>query len=146
MTEARQSLVAGCVLIALMTSAGGVHAGGKPTRRTVVVPAKTALDVRLASHVASTTSGDRNDDPVLASLASPLIIDGQNVAPAASVVLGNLVETAAAGHRELRFDRLRVGSTTYDIRTAPVPLDEEQQRGARRRLELLAPVSIEIVR
>jgi hypothetical protein len=154
-------MLVSCVLIALAALVQGVtFAAGKPTRRTVVVPAKTALDVRLASAVPSET--DRREDPVLASLATPVIVDGVSVAPVASVLLGNIV-AATESTREgggsgfaLRFDRLRVGATTYDIRTAPVhipndeqPRDEDAVRfgsGTRLRLELLAPVSIDVQR
>ncbi len=150
MTRKRQGLMLGsCVLIvmaALFQSA--TFAAGKPTRRMMVIPAKTALDVRLASAVPSET--DRRDDPVLASLATPVIVDGVSVAPAASVLLGSVVAAGGPSREgggsgiDLRFDRLRVGATTYDIRTAPVHLPAEGQR--RLRLELLAPVSVEIHR
>jgi hypothetical protein len=126
MTRKRQMLMLGsCVVITLVALASSVAAAaGKPTRRTVVVPAKTSLDIRLATSVAS--ESNRKEDPVLASLAAPVIVDGVNVAPAASVLLGNisianeLPNTDGPRDLLLCFDRLRVGATTYDIRTVPI--------------------------
>ncbi len=69
---------------------------------------------------------------MLASLATPVIVDGVNVAPAASVLLGSVVAAGGPSREgggsgiDLRFDRLRVGATTYDIRTAPVHLPAER--------------------
>ena len=162
MTRKRQGLMlVGCVLMSAMAPVESVTlAAGKPVRRVIVVPAKTSLDVRIASAVA--TESDRREDPVLASLATPLIVDGVSVAPAASVLLGNIVpasESARDGGERglaLRFDRLRVGAATYDIHTAPLRLaadgrarDGDATRissGSRLRVELLEPVSIEVQR
>jgi hypothetical protein len=159
MTRERHDLMlVSCVLIAFVALVESVTvAAGKPTRRTVVVPAKTSLDIRLASSVAKDSDG--REDPVLASLATPVIVDGVNVAPAASVLLGNVIaatESARAGEISLRFDRLRVGPTTYGIRTTPVNIpstgrrrDDEAVRigsGTRLRLELLDPVAIDVQR
>ncbi len=152
MTRKRQVLMlVSCVLVALMALVSGaaVAASGKPIRRTVVVPAKTSLDVRLATAVAS--ERNRREDPVLASLAAPVIVDGVSVAPAASVLLGNLIvetdSTRGGDAREIsvRFDRLRVGPTTYDIHTALIRIPHAAP-ATRFRLELLEPVSIDVQR
>ncbi|MGH9200249.1 MAG: hypothetical protein ACRD2A_03325 [Vicinamibacterales bacterium] len=154
-------MLGSCVLLTLVALASSVaSAAGKPTRRTVVVPAKTPFDVRLATAVSS--ESNRPDDPVLATLATPVIVDGVIVAPVASVLLGNVFVadgSASSGDTRkiaLRFDRLRVGPMTYDIRTAPVRIsndddarDDDNLRlssGTRLRLELLEPVSIEVQR
>ena len=152
MTRKRQCLMpVSCVFVALMALVGSVTpaASGKPVRRTVIVPAKTSFDVRLATAVAS--ESDRTEDPVLASLAAPVIIDGVSVAPTASVLLGNVVVATESARgsdaREivLRFDRLRVGPTTYDIHTALIRLPHDAP-ATRFRLELLEPVSIDVQR
>lgn len=163
MTERRQVLMLGsCVLIALVALLDGVtSAAEKPLRRSVVIPAKTALDIRLAT-VVTPESNRRAEDPVLASLATPVIVDGVSVAPAASVLLGNVVVTNQSATSDapqemaLQFDRLRVGPITYDIRTAPVRIAGDAQRaaddsvrvgsGTRLRLELLEPVTIQVQR
>jgi hypothetical protein len=153
-------LIGGVLMAAVALVESVTFAAGKPVRRVIVVPAKTSLDVRMASAVAAET--DRREDPVLASLATPLIVEGVSVAPAASVLLGTIVpasESARDGGDRglaLRFDRLRVGPATYDIRTAPVHIRSEEgardddavriSSGTRLRLELLEPVSIEVQR
>ncbi len=159
MTRKRQGLMLfGCVVFAFVALEPSVtFTAGKPTRRTVVIPAKTSLDIRLASSVGS--DGEGREQPVLASLATPVIVDGVNVAPAASVLLGNVIaatESVPSGEISLLFDRLRVGPTTYDIRTTPVhlasggpPRADETVRigsGTRFRLELLEPVCIDVQR
>jgi hypothetical protein len=159
MTRKRHDLMLfGCVLFAVVALVPSVtFTAGKPTRRTVVIPAKTSLDIRLASSLGS--EGEGREQPVLASLAAPVIVDGVNVAPAASVLLGNVIaatESAPTAEISLRFDRLRVGPTTYDIRTTAVhlpsggpPRADDTVRissGTRFRLELLEPVSIEVQR
>src|SRR4029450_1335493 len=142
MTRKRQCLMLfSCVFVALVALVESApFAASKPSRRTVVVPAKTSLDVRLATAVAS--ESDRKEDPVLASLATPVIVDGVSVAPAASVLLGNVVvgtesdRGSSAREIVLRFDRLRVGPTTYDIHTALIRIPQDAP-AARFRLELL---------
>lgn len=160
MTALRQVLMlVSCVSITpVALSESVILAAGKPVRRTFIVPANTALDVRLATVVASEI--DRTEDPVLASLAAPLIVDGVHVAPVASVLLGKVMvenASATAGARDfaLRFTRLRVGATTYDIRTAPIrygaPRDTDQGKsvgissGTRLRVELEAPLRMEVL-
>ena len=153
MTRTRQGLMlVGCVFAAAMALEDGALSAApvKPLRKTIVVPAKTSLDVRLATAVRS--ERNRTEDPVLASLAAPVIVNGVSVAPAASVLLGNvIVESEPAANRPvgtgplaLRFDRLRVGATTYDIRTTLIRLPHDGPSRERFRLELLDPVSIEI--
>ena len=152
MTRKRQCLMLfSCVFVAFMAyvESATFAASVKPIRRTIVVPAKTSLDVRLATAVAS--ESDRHEDPVLATLAAPVIVNGVSVAPAASVLLGNVVVAAeserGSSAREivLRFDRLRVGPTTYDIHTALIRIPHDAP-AARFRLELLEPVSIDVQR
>ena len=152
MTRKRQGLMLiGCVVAAAMALTHSVtFAAGKPVRRTIVVPAKTSLDVRLASAVAS-SDRERREDAVLASLVTPVIVDGVSVAPVSSVLFGSVVSetdsSQESGGRDvgLRFDRLRVGATTYDIHTAVIRIPHDVP-ATRFRLELVDPVSIDVQR
>lgn len=95
-----------------------------PRVRTITVPDNTALDVTLATALASDTS--RAEDAVRGTIASPVVIDEVTVIPTGSVITGHVTGAddsgKVKGRAELgvRFTRLAVGSVTYDIATKPL--------------------------
>jgi hypothetical protein len=92
--------------------------------REVTVPAGAAFDARLETTIASDSS--RVEDPVRASLLSPLVVDGVTIAPSGSTLLGIVSAVRESGRVKgraelgLRFHQLRAQSVTYEIRTTPL--------------------------
>ncbi|MGE3490303.1 MAG: hypothetical protein AB7N29_09875 [Vicinamibacterales bacterium] len=92
--------------------------------RSVTIPENTVLDVTLESSHASDTS--RAEDPVRATLDSPIVIDEVTVIPSGSVVTGHVTGAQESGNVKgraelgLRFDRIAFRSVTYDIATKPI--------------------------
>ena len=97
---------------------------GESAMKTYVVPSGTAMSVTLDTALAS----DRNhpEDPVRATLSAPVRIDATTVIPAGSQLSGHVTAVKESGKVKglaelgMRFDRVRVGSVTYDIRTEPL--------------------------
>jgi hypothetical protein len=95
-----------------------------PIARTFTVPDNTAIDVTLGTALASDTS--RVEQPVSATVASPVVIDGTTVIPSGATLTGHVTHVddsdKVKGRAELafRFTRLRTGSVTYDIDTKPL--------------------------
>jgi hypothetical protein len=95
-----------------------------PRVREVTIPAGSTISAALDTSVAS----DRNrvEDPVRATLTSPLMTEDVVVAPTGSVLLGTVTELEQPGRVKgrarvaLRFDQLQASGVTYDIRTAPL--------------------------
>lgn len=108
----------------MVSHADAAGGAGRPAPREITVRARTVLDVRLATTVASNLN--RPEDPVRGTLASPLIVDGITVAPAGSVVGGMVTHARSSakvkGRAELtlRFNTLRANGRTYDLDTAPL--------------------------
>ena len=90
-----------------------------PRSQSITVPAKTELQLRLGTTVAS--DANQIDDPVSATLASPIVVEGVTVVPGGSQMLGRVTQAVPSakvkGRAELglRFDELRVGAVTYDL-------------------------------
>ena len=63
--------------------------------REYTIPAGTRISVRLANTVSSESS--RVEDPVSATLTSPLVIDGTRVLPAGSVLRGDVASVQRSG-------------------------------------------------
>ena len=92
--------------------------------KTYVVPSGTAMSVTLETALAS--DRNRTEDPVRATLAAPVRIDETTVIPAGSTLTGTVTAVKESGKIQgraelgMRFDRVKVGSVTYDIRTEPL--------------------------
>jgi len=92
--------------------------------REIVVPSNTTMNVELETALAS--NANRVEDVVRARVSAPVMVSGATVIPEGSELLGFVTvakESAKVkGRAELgvRFDRVRVGSVTYDIRTEPL--------------------------
>jgi hypothetical protein len=83
------------------------------------IPAGTRISVRLANTVSSESS--RVEDPVSATLTSPIVIDGARVLPAGSVLRGDVVSVQRSGKVKgraslgLRFNTLTARGQAYPI-------------------------------
>jgi hypothetical protein len=92
--------------------------------RAITIPAGTTLNLELASSVSSAAS--HVEDPVRATVARPVVIDGSTVIPAGSTVSGYVTEATRSARVKgrarlgVRFNALRVNGARYDIRTAPI--------------------------
>jgi len=96
----------------------------EPVVRTLTVPDNTSFDVTLGTALASNSS--RVEQPVRATVASPIVVDGTTVIPAGSALTGHVTHVRESGkvkgRAELafRFTRLTAGPVTYDIDTKPL--------------------------
>ena len=88
----------------------------------VTIPSGTTLRLSLQSAVASDSS--RVEQPVRATLRSPVSINGQVVVPAGSEVGGVVTEAEGSGRVKgrarlaMRFNSLRASGEAYDIKTS----------------------------
>lgn len=103
----------------ITTVRSGEALASVPEPRMITIPARTSLDVTLDTTVASSTS--QIEDPVRATLASPLVVDGFTVAPSGSLLTGIVTQATPSGKVKgraeigFRFDNLHVGAVTYDV-------------------------------
>ena len=106
---------------------------GLPTYREVTLPAGTALPLELKTTVASDTSSV--EDPVHATLRRAITIDGRQVLPAGTEVVGAVTGAERSGRVKgrarvaFRFDSLRHAGERYDIRTEPIARMAEATKG-----------------
>ena len=88
----------------------------------VTIPSGTTLRLALSSAVGSDTS--RVEEPVRATLRSPVTINGQVVLPAGSEVTGVVTDADGSGRVKgrarvaMRFSSVRANGESYDIRTS----------------------------
>jgi hypothetical protein len=88
----------------------------------VTVPSGTTLRLDLSTAVASDTSSV--EQPVRATLRSPVSINGQVVLPEGSEVTGIVTQAEGSGRIKgrariaMRFSGLRANGTSYDIKTS----------------------------
>ena len=106
-------------------SAAGSAAPAVPPRLVeVTIPTGTALRLELKSAVASDTS--TVEQPVSAALLESVTIDGRVALAAGSQLTGVVTEVERSGrvkgraHVAYRFDSVRAGGETYDIKTSPI--------------------------
>jgi hypothetical protein len=98
----------------------------------VTIPAGTSLSVTVLSNLASNKS--KVEDPVKASLAKPVVINGMTAVPAEAQILGTVTGASESGRVkgraavEFRFDRLVVNGETYRIQTASVKREAAANR------------------
>jgi hypothetical protein len=101
--------------------------------RDVTVPSGTTLTATLATAVASDTS--KAEDPVRATLAKPIVVDGAVIVPEGAELSGIVLEADQSGRVKgrasiaFRFDRLLVGRETHDISTARIARQAEATKG-----------------
>lgn len=105
-------------------SAAASSASSAPREMEVTIPAGTALRLELKTAVASDTS--TVEQPVSASLAEAVTIDGKVALPVGSELAGVVTEVEKSGrvrgraHVAYRFDSVRAGGERYDVKTAPI--------------------------
>lgn len=110
------------------------EASPKPKFREVVVPAGTTLRVRMMTAVASDTSAI--EDPVRATLESPVRIGGATAIPADAEVTGTVTSVQRSGKVKgraslsFRFDRLSAWDARYELQSARV---SRQARATKRK-------------
>jgi hypothetical protein len=97
-------------------------ATAKPALREVTIPAGTTLRLTLQSAVASDSS--RVEDTVRAELRQPVSVEGTQVLPAGTEVVGAVTDVERSGrvkgraHVAYRFNSLRAEGERYDIHTS----------------------------
>jgi hypothetical protein len=100
-----------------------------PTYREVTVPAGTTLPLELTTAVASDSSNV--EDAVRATLRTPVAVNGTQVLPAGTEVVGSVTNAERSGKVKcrariaFRFDSLTHAGERYDIRTAPIAREAE---------------------
>ena len=88
----------------------------------VTIPSGTTLRLALSTAVASDTS--RVEEPVRATLRTPVTVNGQVVLPAGSEVAGVVTDAEGSGRVKgrariaMRFNSVRAAGESYDIRTS----------------------------
>lgn len=106
---------------------------GIPTYREVTLPAGTTLPLELKTAVASDTS--QVEDPVRASLRRAITIDGTQVLPAGTEVVGAVTQAERSGRVKgrarvaFRFTALNHAGDRYDIRTESIARVAEATKG-----------------
>jgi hypothetical protein len=106
---------------------------GIPTYREVTLPAGTTLPLDLKTAVASDTS--QVEDSVRATLRRAISIDGAQVLPAGTEVVGAVTKAQRSGRVKgratvsFRFTSLQHAGDRYDIRTEAVSRTAEATKG-----------------
>ena len=106
---------------------------GIPTYREVTLPAGTTLPLELKTAVASDTS--QVEDSVRASLRRAITIDGTQVLPAGTEVVGAVTQAQRSGRVKgraqvaFRFTSLNHSGDRYDIRTESIARMAEATKG-----------------
>jgi len=91
----------------------------RPTPKPKIVAAGTSLPIVLEQEL--TTKTARAEDPVVASLADDVVVDGEVLLPKGAEVHGSVVSSVRSGRTKGRarivvaFDEIRVNSTSYAI-------------------------------
>jgi hypothetical protein len=104
-----------------------------PTYREVTLPAGTTLPLDLKTALASDTSNV--EDAVSATLRSPITVDGRQVLPAGTEVVGNVTDVERAGRVKgrakiaFRFTSLHHAKERYEISTESVARMAEATKG-----------------
>jgi hypothetical protein len=106
---------------------------GIPTYRDVTLPAGTTLPLELKTAVASDTS--QVEDTVRATLRRAISIDGNQVLPAGTEVVGAVTNAERSGRVKgratvaFRFTSLEHAGDRYDIRTEAISRRAEATKG-----------------
>ena len=104
-----------------------------PSYREVTIPSGTTLALDLASSLASDTS--KAEDTVRATLREGITVDGREVLPAGTAVVGSVTDAERSGRVKgrariaFRFTSLEHAGSRYDIETQPISLVAESTKG-----------------
>lgn len=105
-----------------------------PTYREITLPAGTTLPLELKTALASDTSNV--EDAVSATLRSAITVDGRQVLPAGTEVVGNVTDVERSGRVKgrakiaFRFTSLHHAKERYDISTESVAREAEATKGS----------------
>jgi type IV secretory pathway VirB10-like protein len=105
----------------------------RPQSREVTVPAGTALPLELTTAISSATA--TVEMPVSARLRQAVVINGNTVIPAGSILQGEVFEVERAGRVKgrsrlaIRFNQVRMDGVTEDLRSNPVIFEGEATKG-----------------
>jgi len=87
--------------------------------KALVVPANTAIYVRLHQSISSTTA--QSGQSFSAVLDEPLMVEGQTLAPSGAAVTGKVVAVRESGHlRNAGYLRITLSSITLNGKTVPL--------------------------
>jgi hypothetical protein len=119
----RTALVSGALLLSVAPIHSAAPRLSAPAARAVTIPAGTVLRLRLDRGFGSDIS--RVEDPVSATLARAVVIDGRTILPAGSRAAGYVSEATRPGKVQgrgrvaVRFTRIEPSneSVTYNMRT-----------------------------
>jgi len=118
-------LVAGCGVGAQPPSVAADTPGSQQQqlpftdRKALVVPANTAIYVRLQQSISSATA--QSGQNFSAVLDEPLMVEGQTLAPSGAAVTGKVVAVRESGHlRNAGYLRITLSSITLNGKTVPL--------------------------
>lgn len=87
--------------------------------KTLVVPANTAIYVRLQQSISSATA--QSGQNFSAELDEPLVVEGQTLAPKGAAVTGKVVEARESGHlHNAGYLRITLSSITLNGKATPL--------------------------
>jgi hypothetical protein len=95
----------------------------EPAFDDVLVPVGTVISAQLETALASNAS--QPEDIVRATMLAPLVVDGRQVLPEGTALIGTVTGAEPSGKIKGRaslrfaFDRLTTGTTTYEVASAP---------------------------
>jgi hypothetical protein len=95
----------------------------KPAPKPIVIPAGTALSVRLDQPVSSKTN--HTGDPFQATVSSPIVIHGKTIVPTGARAAGTLTEVKDAGRFKgaasltMALNTVAIGGKPHQVQTAP---------------------------
>ena len=101
--------------------------------REVTLPAGTALPLQMTSAISSESA--QVETPVSARLSNAVVINGDTVIPAGSVLTGTVTDVERSGrvkgraHIAFAFNEVRMNNGREDIRTDPVNFEAEATKG-----------------
>jgi hypothetical protein len=105
----------------------------RPQWREVTLPAGTALPLQMTSAISSESA--QVETPVSARLSDAVVINGDTVIPAGSVLTGTVTDVERSGrvkgraHVAFAFNEVRINNGREDIRTDPVNFEAEATKG-----------------
>ncbi|HEY5027861.1 MAG TPA: hypothetical protein VIK39_05585 [Candidatus Angelobacter sp.] len=105
--------------------------------KALVVPANTAIYVRLQQSISSTTA--QSGQIFSAELDEPLVVDGQTLAPIGAAVTGKVVAARDSGHmHNAGYLRITLSSITLNGKTVPLQTNSVFVSGGRYKKRNLA--------
>jgi hypothetical protein len=104
-----------------------------PEYREVTIPAGTALPLQMTSTISSESA--QVEAPVSAKLQNALLINGDTVIPAGSVLRGTVTDVERSGrvqgraHLSFAFNEVNMNGGRENLKTNPLTFEAEQTKG-----------------